>query len=596
MDTTRHVRAGLTLAAITVALGLGVAACGGDDDSTSTNKGDEQSTAQGAPVQGRQGGKLTMLWTDDVDYIDPGQSYYQMGVMINQSTQRPLYNYKPDDGTTMVPDLADAAPKVSADGKTVTVHIRKGVKFSPPVNREVTAKDVKYAIERGFFNTVNNGYAGAYFGSLEGAKVGAPAGTPIPGIETPDDQTIVLHLTKAEGGALAAGGLGMTVTAPVPEEYAKKFDEKNPSTYGQHQVATGPYMIENDADGNTIGYKAGQDIHLVRNPNWDKATDFKPAYLDEIDMPQGNDDTSVSSRRILDGSHMLSGDFSPPPAIIKEATTSKKDQIVLVPADSIRYVSMNTTVKPFDDVNVRRAVVAGFDRNAMRLARGGAVVGDMPTHFLPPGIAGFEEAGGLKGPGIDFLNETGQPNNELSAEYFKKAGYASGKYEGGEDLLMVGTSEGVAQKAAEIAKENFERMGFKVRLRLVTQDAMYVRFCNVPRADVAICPNVAWGKDFSDGQTILDPTFNGENILESNNSNWPELDDKALNAEMDKAKTLTDPQERAAAWAEIDKKISELAPAVPWIWDKQPLISSADVNGVVSQYNAQWDLSWTSLK
>ena len=45
-----------------------------------------------------------------------------------------------------------------------------GVKFSPPVNREVTSKDVKYAIERGFFNTVNNGYAGAYFGDLEGAE------------------------------------------------------------------------------------------------------------------------------------------------------------------------------------------------------------------------------------------------------------------------------------------------------------------------------------------------------------------------------------------------------------------------------------------
>ena len=101
MVTIKHVRAGLTLAAITVALGLGVAACGGDD-STGSSKGDEQGTAQGAPVQGRQGGKLTMLWTDDVDYIDPGQSYYQMGVMINQSTQRPLYGYKPDDGTTMV--------------------------------------------------------------------------------------------------------------------------------------------------------------------------------------------------------------------------------------------------------------------------------------------------------------------------------------------------------------------------------------------------------------------------------------------------------------------------------------------------------------
>ena len=104
MERTKHLRAGATVAAITLALGLGVAACGGDDDSGgSPSKGDEQSTAVGAPVQGRQGGKLTMLWTDDVDYIDPGESYYQMGVMINQATQRPLYGYKPDDGTTMVP-------------------------------------------------------------------------------------------------------------------------------------------------------------------------------------------------------------------------------------------------------------------------------------------------------------------------------------------------------------------------------------------------------------------------------------------------------------------------------------------------------------
>ena len=101
----------------------------------------------------------------------------------------------------------------------------------------------------------------------------------------------------------------------------------------------------------------------------------------------------------------------------------------------------------------------------------------------------------------------------LAAEYMKKAGYASGKYEGDEELLMVGTTEGVAQKTAEVAKENFEQLGFKVRLRLVTQDAMYTKFCNVPTADVAICPNVSWGKDFGDAQTILDPTFNGDNII-----------------------------------------------------------------------------------
>ncbi len=86
----------------------------------------------------------------------------------------------------------------------------------------------------------------------------------------------------------------MPLTAPVPEEYARKFDKKNPSTYGANQVATGPYMIENDASGKAIGYEPGRRINLVRNPNWDKALDFKPAYLDQIDMPQGNDDTTVA--------------------------------------------------------------------------------------------------------------------------------------------------------------------------------------------------------------------------------------------------------------------------------------------------------------
>jgi peptide/nickel transport system substrate-binding protein len=259
-------------------------------------------------------------------------------------------------------------------------------------------------------------------------------------------------------------------------------------------------------------------------------------------------------------------------------------------------VSLNTTIEPFDDINVRKAVLAGFDRDAMRLARGGRLAGDMPTHFLPPGMAGFEEAGGMKGPGYDFMDATGKPNLDLAAEYFKKAGYASGRYEGKEDLLMVGTSEGVAQKAAEVAKENFERLGFEIRMRLVTQDAMYNKYCSIPSAKVAICPNVSWGKDFADGQTILDPTFNGDNIIPQQNSNWPQLDDKALNAEMNEAKQLSDPAERATAWAAIDKKLTGMAPSVLWIWDTTALIASADVNPVASRQNSMWDLAWISLK
>jgi peptide/nickel transport system substrate-binding protein len=573
---------------------LVVSGCGGGDKS-----GDEQGTTSGAPVEGKTGGKLTMLWTDDVDFIDPGQTYYQMGIMLSYATQRPLYNWKPDDSEHPVPDLAEAAPEIAADGCTVTVKIRQGVRFSPPVDREVTSADVKYAIERGFFSTVNNGYVGGYFGDLQGAEVGSDPGTTVPGIRTPDDRTLVFRLEPRDGGkcsgGVLAGALAMPLTAPVPKGYAAKYDKENPSAYGAHHVATGPYMVSNDASGRATGYQAGKGIHVVRNPNWDKTTDYKPAYIDEFDMPQGNDDTTVASRKILDGSHSLNGDFSPPPAILKQTLQRDRSLLSLVPGSGIRWVVMNTTVKPFDNADVRRAVVAGFDRNAMRLTRGGELVGDMPTHLLNPGIPGFEEAGGAEGPGYDFLaNPAGDAS--LAAEYFKKAGYQSGRFEGTDELLMVGTSEGVAQKAAEVAKENFEKLGFKVRLRLVTQDAMYTKFCNVPDADVAICPNYGWLKDFADGQTFLDPTFNGKNILPANNSNIAELDDPEINAAMAKAEVLTDPAERAKAWGEIDKMITRLAPVVPWIWDKQPLIRSADVNGVVNRFNSQWDLAFSSLK
>jgi peptide/nickel transport system substrate-binding protein len=581
---------------VLLALTFGVAACGGGDDNGGNS---EQGSSQGTPAKGKRGGKLTALWASDVDFIDPGIAYYQVSNIVLRATQSSLYLPKNDDPTTQDPILAESDPDVASDGCTVTVKIKKDVKFSPPVNRVVTSKDVKYAVERGFFNTVNNGYAGAYFGDLKGAKVGVKPGTTISGITTPDDQTIEFALKPKEQGKCAggvlAGALVMPLTAPVPEEYAKKFDAKNPSTYGENQVATGPYMIANNASGKAVGYQAGRQIHLVRNPSWKEGQDPRPAYLDEIQINEGNDDATVMARKVLEGQSMINGDTPPPPAVLRTALQRQKDQIQLVPSGGGRWIALNMTMEPFNDLNVRRAISAGFDREALRLTRGGAVIGDIATHYLPPGMAGFEEAGGMKGPGFDFQSNP-KPDMNLAAEYFKKAGYASGKYEGDKELLMVADNTEPGSKTAEVAKEQFERLGFKIRMRQVTHESMYTKFCNVPKADVAICPNVGWLKDFADPQTYLDPTFNGENILPANNSNWSQLNDKAVNEEMDKAKLLTDPAERAKAWAEIDKKITSLAPAINWIWDKSENIESSNVNGVIDEDNALWALAYTSLK
>ena len=113
----------------------------------------------------------------------------------------------------------------------------------------------------------------------------------------------------------------------------------------------------------------------------------------------------------------------------------------------------------------------------------------------------------------------------LSAKYFQAAGFASGKYEGGETLLLVADNADPDKSIAQIAERQLNELGFKTKLRLVTRDTMLTRFCQVPRSDVSVCPSYGWAQDFADPQTVLDPTFNGANILQVSNSNWPELDD-----------------------------------------------------------------------
>jgi peptide/nickel transport system substrate-binding protein len=568
-----------------VTLAVGLAACGAS-----------RAPAVRTPPAAKTGGTLTVLWQYDASLIDCGATYYTPDWMICSSTQRTLYSRRPADGNRLVPDLAATAPQVSADRKTVTVAIRDGVRFSPPVNREVTSRDVKYAIERGFFNTVNNGYAGAYFGALDGAHPGTEPGTTIRGLKTPDDRTLVFRLTQPTGAMLAAGALALPLTAPVPAEYAGPLDARNPSGYGQRQVATGPYMIENDVEGRAVGYQAGRHIDLVRNPNWDRRTDYRPAYLDEIHHRTGNEDTTVAGRRILTGSAMVTGDFPPPPEIIRLAQSGRREQLLVLPGSSGRWVSLNTTVPPFDDINVRKAVIAGFDREALRQTRGGPISGRIATHFLPPSIAGFEEAGGDSGPGQDFLNASGKPMPDISAAYFRKAGYAGGRYTGEEPILMIGGNGADARKAALIAEQNFKRMGFKVKLRLLSYETSFSRFCSVPAAKVAVCPNVGWVADFADGQAMLDPTFNGANIRPTNNANFSELDDPGVNTAITRAQLASEPAERARAWGAVDRAVTAQAAAIPWLWDNGLVLKSKDVNLAVNPAIGAVDLNYTSLR
>jgi len=518
-----------------------------------------------------------------------------------------LYSFKPTDSIHPVPDLATGPPEISADNKTITVHIRPNVKYAPPVNRVVKAADIKYAFERAFSKEVPSGYAGTYFNSIAGTPEKANTGDikPISGIETPDDTTIVFHL-KTPSAPLVSQALVMPITVPVPEEYAGRFDKKTPTAYDQYTTFTGPYMVKNDpTTGKVTGRVPGKSITIVRNPNWDKSTDYRPAYLDEVVIQQGNDDLATAGRRALAGSATVCCDTSAPPAqILKQAVTRQKDQALFAPAGGVLFVAFNTTEKPFDNINVRKAIIAASDRNALRLTQGGAVAGGLASGWIPPGVPGYDEAGGPKqNTDLDFLKTpTGDP--AVAKKYMLAAKQqdpslpidANGKWTGADKLLTIGGNADPNKKTAEVFQGQMGQLGFKLNFRLVPADTLFTKFCGVPAQKVAICPNVGWFRDFADPQSMLDATFNGNNILQQGNVNWPQLDVPAINGAMKAAAVAPAGAGRNKAWASINHAIAEQAPGIPFIWPNSAALQSKDVVGVMNGYYTTHDITYTSLK
>jgi peptide/nickel transport system substrate-binding protein len=559
---------------------LSLSACGGGEEERS---------------DGGRGGTLTMLAGSDVDFLDPGHTYFAFGLNVALATQRPLYGYAPGDLSTPVPDLASALPEISADGRRITIHLRRGVRFSPPVNREVTSRDVAYAFERFFSKNVGGPYTG-YFADLVGAPAKPTDGVKaIRGITTPDATTIVFRLRRPTSASFI-GALTLPASAPVPEEYARGFDAHSPSTYNEHVVATGPYMVRNDAAGRTVGYQPGRLIELVRNPSWRAATDRRPAHLDAIRIKTNGTDRTVSARQVLAGSKMVL-DATPPASILKRVTEGALDQAETLPAGGYRFLPINTAIKPFDRLDVRKAVLAVFDRAAARKARGGPVTGPLASHFLSPGIPGFEEAGGMRGPDLDFLPANKpQGDDALGAAYMRKAGFASGKYTGDEDFLLVSGNTSNEKTVVAVTQAQLAKLGFKTRVRYVPDDALFTNWCSVPAKRVLSCGSgIAWLKDFPDPQPMLQPVFDGRRIAPTGNNNFSEFDDPTINAAMTRAQVLTG-QARKDAWGKIDEQIVGQAAAVPLQWDTTTLIRSKDVKGVTNVLFDGWDLSYTSLR
>jgi peptide/nickel transport system substrate-binding protein len=298
---------------------------------------------------------------------------------------------------------------------------------------------------------------------------------------------------------------------------------------------------------------------------------------------------------VLRDSALVTGDFQPPPEIVERARAGNRQQLTSVATTSTEWVALNTSRPPFDDADVRKAVIAGFDRAALRHDYGGEATGRLATHFLPPTVPGFHAAGGTAGPGYDFLNASGKPMPDVSARYFRKAGFAAGLYTGTHRVLVVGAKGTDSARVARQTKDNLGLLGFRVRLRLVSYETMNSKYCADPQSEVAVCPNVGLTPWVADGYSVLMPGFMSTSLRGTANASRlaiPEID-----AAIEKANAVSDPAARARTWGRIDREITAQAPAVPWLWDNSIYLASDNVKLAANAANGGLvDLAYTSLK
>ncbi|MEA2493712.1 MAG: peptide/nickel transport system substrate-binding protein, partial [Thermoleophilaceae bacterium] len=526
---------------------------------------------------GSSGGAVTYLAGADSDSLDPGRAYQPYSWAIDYALNRPLYSYAPDD-TAPRPDLAASPPVISADGRRVTVRMRSDVRFSPPVNRSVVSSDVRYAIERAFTPAVANGYARAYLGALDG--VGAfLAGKVrhIQGIALPDAHTIVFRLHRPTGYRLARA-LSLPISAPVPERYARRYDRGATSRYAKHMVATGPYMVGS--------YRSGSSLTLVRNPNWVRSTDYRPAPADRIAVRFDSGDVGVAARQILATPATLSGGgMSLPPALEKAIVGQHHGAYELLDTGAYAYAALSPAIPPFDDLNVRRAVAAGLNRVAIRQVQGGPLAGPIATHFLAPSMRGFDAAGGRTGFGFDFLAHP-RGNPALARAYFRKAGYPSGRPSTAPAFTMPVVSDSAAFD--EVVGQQLQNLGFRVRFRTVGWPTQY-KVCGHDHSDFPVCDST-WLKDLDDGFTTLDVPFTKDGL---GGFNYERYDDRAVDDALARADAIQSPAARARAMAGVDRLITSKALGVPLYWTRQLIFHGPKVHAIHNVHNQSWDLSFS---
>ena len=584
--------------AVPVAVALAIAAAATVLVSSASG-GPEAKVAKGGTY--RVGWESSFGWTDS---FDPTGEYLANAFAINTNLLlRGLIGYNHvggPAGSVIVPDLATKVPKPTNGGKRYTFTLKSGVKWGPPVNRAITAQDVRYAVER-LARPKNGGQYAFYYTVIKGWDAYSKGKTKsLAGLKTPNAKTVIFDLTQPTGDFLMR--LGMPAVYPMPQEVAKCFEGK-PGAYGRYVIGSGPYMIEG-SDNLDIssckslkpisGYDGQTRLNLVRNPNYSARTDSRKARESNPDRFEFTVDTNIDdiynkiSAGDLEDSYATAS-----PKVFREYSTSSSKRKYLHSnfADGSYYITMNLTQPPFDDVHVRRAMNWVMDREALRRAWGGAVSGVVAEHIIPPTVIGGKLANfhPFRTPGN--RGSVAKARAEMAkSKYANDKGVCTAKE--CKNVLLITDVRAVDKLTLPTVTAGAAKLGITFTSRAVNGAYPVIQTTS---KNVPISNRPRWFKDFADASTFVGPLFDSRSIIPSGNTNYslvgvrpsqakslglkgnfknvPSIDKLA-----DRCGVMPLGNGRTTCFAGIDKVLTkDIVPWVPYMWAKTVTILGPNV-------------------
>ncbi len=487
--------------------------------------------ACGSSSGGKEGGTLNSTWAGFPDYLDPALSYTAEGWTAMGETYIPLLTYARANGAEggeVIPGLAKELPKITNGGKTYTLFLRPGLKYSN--GEPVKASDFTYAVERCF--RLSSGGSPFYTGIVGAEEFAETKKGGIPGIKTNDETgEIVINLTKPRG--TFTNELGLMFVAPVPQGTPMSNQSTHPIP------ATGPYMITKSNPSKGWSYE--------RNPYWEKANskampDLPSGHMDKINVTIiRNPSTQVND--IEQGKFDWMQTQIPPDRYPEVKSKYEGSQFRVEKTISTYYFWMNTTKPPFDDVKVRQAVNYALDPAAMERIYVGQLTGTQ--QILPPGMPGYEKI------------ELYPPNLAKAKELIAEANPTD------RNITVWGDSEAENEAAVTYYQDVLEKIGFHTTLKVLSPDNYFTVIGNQTTPDLDTGWS-DWFQDYPHPNDFFQPLLAGESILPTNNGNFAEIDVPELNEKIAKLGEEPLGSDQEAAYAELDKKYMELAPWAPY--------------------------------